>query len=151
MTPFLKSNPFLSMWLSGANAMAGAARGAWMAEARRQQTAMVAEASRQMMEFWTGGMLRNATRAAPVLTAPVPAPAAAALTAMAPVPAPAAAALTAMARIAAPMPSLVETPKATSQVSSRALASRPASRSTPRLPARKPATVKPAKAKRGAR
>src|SRR5580765_6548028 len=32
-------NPFLSMWLGGANSAAGAARGFWTAEMRRQQKA----------------------------------------------------------------------------------------------------------------
>ncbi|WP_235913946.1 hypothetical protein [Teichococcus coralli] len=38
----------MSMWLSGANAWAGAARSFWTAEAGRQQ----ATATRQMMELW---------------------------------------------------------------------------------------------------
>lgn len=125
-----KSNPFLSLWLSGANAMAGAARGAWMAEARRQQTAMIAEASRQMMEFWSGAMLRATARA-------MPAP---------PVPAPAAEALATMARIGTPAPAPAAPPRGP-QPGSRALAVRPVSRSTPRTAARKPAASKTAKAK----
>lgn len=36
-------NPFMSMWLSAANKAAGTARGMWMAEARRQQTAAAKE------------------------------------------------------------------------------------------------------------
>ena len=36
--PWTKKNPFLSMWLSGANALAGKARIAGKAEAGRQQT-----------------------------------------------------------------------------------------------------------------
>jgi len=47
-------NPFLSMWLSGANAWAGAARGFWAAEFQRQQTAMLNEMTKQMVRFWTG-------------------------------------------------------------------------------------------------
>ena len=34
--PWMKKNPFLSMWLSGANAVAGAARGRIVAEVTRQ-------------------------------------------------------------------------------------------------------------------
>ena len=41
-------NPFLSMWLSGANSAAGAARGFWTAEMRRQQKAMMKEAGRSL-------------------------------------------------------------------------------------------------------
>ncbi len=36
-------NPWMSMWLSAANASAGAARGFWTAQARRQQNAMLKE------------------------------------------------------------------------------------------------------------
>jgi hypothetical protein len=36
--PWTKKNPFLSMWLSGANAMLGSARGRAAAEAKRQVT-----------------------------------------------------------------------------------------------------------------
>ena len=48
------SNPWMSLWLSAANAWAGAARGFWTAEMRRQQTAMFNEMTRQMGRFWTG-------------------------------------------------------------------------------------------------
>jgi hypothetical protein len=37
--PFTKKNPLLSVWLSAANAWAGAARGFAAAEMRRQQKA----------------------------------------------------------------------------------------------------------------
>ena len=39
-------NPWLSLWLSAANSAAGAARGFWTAEMRRQQKAMTAGAGR---------------------------------------------------------------------------------------------------------
>ena len=48
------SNPWLSLWLSAANAWAGAARGFWTAEMHRQQTAMMNEMMRQSARFWTG-------------------------------------------------------------------------------------------------
>jgi hypothetical protein len=54
--PWTKKNPLLSMWLSGANAVAGKARGAATAEAKRQQTGLVREAAR----FWTGAWLADA-------------------------------------------------------------------------------------------
>jgi hypothetical protein len=41
-------NPWLSMWLSGANSAAGAARGFWTAEMRRQQKAVMKEAGRSL-------------------------------------------------------------------------------------------------------
>jgi hypothetical protein len=37
--PLTKKNPFLSLWLSAANAWAGAARGAMTAAAKRQMAA----------------------------------------------------------------------------------------------------------------
>jgi hypothetical protein len=48
------SSPWMSLWLSAANAWAGTARGLWTAEMRRQQTALLNEISRQMVRFWTG-------------------------------------------------------------------------------------------------
>ena len=51
------SNPWLSLWLSAANSWAGAARGFWMAEVHRQQTALANEILRQMMRFWTQGWM----------------------------------------------------------------------------------------------
>jgi hypothetical protein len=48
----LMSNPWLSLWLSGANTWASAIRGFWTAELRRQQTAMANEMVRQMTNFW---------------------------------------------------------------------------------------------------
>ncbi len=41
-------NPFMSMWLSAANRAAGPVRGFWTAEAKRQQSAMVREATKAM-------------------------------------------------------------------------------------------------------
>jgi hypothetical protein len=40
-----KKNPLMSMWLSGVNAWASAARGLWTAELHRQQTVMMKEAT----------------------------------------------------------------------------------------------------------
>jgi hypothetical protein len=54
--PWTKKNPLLSMWLSGANALAGKARGAGAAEAKRQQASLVKEATR----FWSGAWLTDA-------------------------------------------------------------------------------------------
>ena len=45
-------NPWMSPWLSAANSWAGAARGFWTAELRRQQTAITNEMVRQMTDFW---------------------------------------------------------------------------------------------------
>lgn len=42
--PWLKKNPFMSMWLSTANRVAGSLRGQAAAQASRQVKAVVAEA-----------------------------------------------------------------------------------------------------------
>jgi hypothetical protein len=51
--PWTKKNPLLSMWLSGANAVAGKARSAGAAGAKRQQTGL----TKQVASFWSGGLL----------------------------------------------------------------------------------------------
>jgi hypothetical protein len=43
--PWLKKNPFMSMWLSTANRVAGSLRGHATAQVKRQMNAAVAEAS----------------------------------------------------------------------------------------------------------
>lgn len=48
-----KKNPLLSMFLSGANAASGKARGLWMQQARRNQTTAVKQAVRSWVELWT--------------------------------------------------------------------------------------------------
>lgn len=50
-------NPFVSAWLSGANMWAGAARSFWTAEMRRQQTAAMNEAAKQVTRFWSGAWM----------------------------------------------------------------------------------------------
>ncbi|HYD93901.1 MAG TPA: hypothetical protein VEC01_01150 [Noviherbaspirillum sp.] len=52
--PWLKKNPLLSMWLSGANAVAGAARGRITAESKRQASTMMTKGMKQAAAFWTG-------------------------------------------------------------------------------------------------
>jgi hypothetical protein len=47
-------NPWMSLWLSGANAWMGAMRGFWTAEMHRQQTAMMNEAAKRMARMMTG-------------------------------------------------------------------------------------------------
>ncbi len=54
--PWLKKNPFMSMWLSGAYKVAGAARGLAAAaverEATRSSKDAAAEGTKQVLEFW---------------------------------------------------------------------------------------------------
>jgi len=51
--PWTKKNPFLSMWLSGANAVAGKARGQAKAAATKQQAAVTKQATRFWMDAWS--------------------------------------------------------------------------------------------------
>jgi hypothetical protein len=51
--PWTKKNPFMSMWLSSANKVMGAARGQASAAAKRQLALTQAEATRQVIDFWT--------------------------------------------------------------------------------------------------
>jgi hypothetical protein len=54
--PWIKKNPFLSMWLSSANAVGGAARSQASAAVRREATkasrSATREASAQIVDFW---------------------------------------------------------------------------------------------------
>jgi hypothetical protein len=52
--PWLKKNPFMSMWLSGANSVANTARVRIAAEAKRQTTAAVTKATGDMFAAWPG-------------------------------------------------------------------------------------------------
>jgi hypothetical protein len=52
--PWIKKNPFMSMWLTAANRAAGSARGQATSAARKQVAAAQAEAARQIVEFWSG-------------------------------------------------------------------------------------------------
>ncbi|SNT24748.1 hypothetical protein SAMN06265795_11917 [Noviherbaspirillum humi] len=56
--PWTKKNPFLSMWLSGANAVAGAGRSRAKAGAKRAGQAAIAEGVKQAADFWTGAWLQ---------------------------------------------------------------------------------------------
>lgn len=58
--PWLKKNPFMSMWLSGANKVASSARGRISAEARRQSTKAVNQATSDMFSIWTDAMTKPA-------------------------------------------------------------------------------------------
>lgn len=52
--PWLKKNPFMSMWLSAANEVVGAARSQVSAEAKRQLNASVAKATDDNLKRWLG-------------------------------------------------------------------------------------------------
>ena len=54
--PWTKKNPLMSMWLSGANALAGYASSRVTAEAKRQAATAVTKSSKQMVSFWSGAL-----------------------------------------------------------------------------------------------
>jgi hypothetical protein len=54
--PWTKKNPAMSLFLSGANAWAGAARGAWMREARRQQAQAMESGRKLTAAFWASAL-----------------------------------------------------------------------------------------------
>lgn len=54
--PWLKKNPFMSMWLSGANRVAGSVRGQAAAAAKRESAAVARQAGNEWMKLWTGAL-----------------------------------------------------------------------------------------------
>ncbi|MEO9101471.1 MAG: hypothetical protein ABI212_05945 [Burkholderiaceae bacterium] len=51
--PWTKKNPFMSMWLSGANAVMGRARGQATAAAQRETKAATTRGIGSVLNFWT--------------------------------------------------------------------------------------------------
>ncbi|NWF45567.1 hypothetical protein F3K02_09955 [Hydrogenophaga sp. D2P1] len=62
--PWLKKNPFMSMWLSTANSVAGSMRGQATAEAKRQVNAAIAEAARENLKVWNAAVKPAAAKPA---------------------------------------------------------------------------------------
>jgi hypothetical protein len=60
--PWTKKNPFLSMWLSGANAVLGSARSRAIAERKRQTATMMTKGTKQMASFWTSVLTPSSTK-----------------------------------------------------------------------------------------
>jgi hypothetical protein len=60
--PWNKKNPLMSTWLSGANAVIGAARSRATVHTKRQAAIMMAEGGRQIIRFWTGALGPPPTR-----------------------------------------------------------------------------------------
>lgn len=52
--PMTTKNPFMSVWLSSANKVMGSARGQATAAAKRQAATMQADATKQILDFWSG-------------------------------------------------------------------------------------------------
>ena len=63
--PWLKRNPFMSMWLSGANRIAGTMRGQATAQARHQITAAVTKATNDNLKAMFGGTTSVSPKAKP--------------------------------------------------------------------------------------
>jgi len=51
--PWLKKNPFMSVWLSTANRMAGSLRGQATALAKRQVKTALTEATNENIKLWS--------------------------------------------------------------------------------------------------
>jgi hypothetical protein len=51
--PWLKKNPFMSLWLSTANRMGGSLRGQATAQIKRQVKSAVTEATNENIRLWT--------------------------------------------------------------------------------------------------
>jgi hypothetical protein len=60
--PWIKKNPLMSVWLSGANAVMGSARSRATAAGKRQAAAIMAEGTKQMVRFWTRGLMASPPR-----------------------------------------------------------------------------------------
>ena len=57
-----KKNPFLSMWLSGANAVASSMRAHATAEGKRQAQLMAREGVKQVVNFWSDLLITQSFR-----------------------------------------------------------------------------------------
>jgi hypothetical protein len=67
-----KKNPLMSLWMSAANSAAGHARGLWMTEMQRQQSLMMQEFTKQMIDFWSGAWGARMVSAGREAAAPQP-------------------------------------------------------------------------------
>jgi len=60
--PWLKKNPLTSMWMSGANAVMGAARSRASAEGKRQAATMMSHGTKQVSRFWIDALMPSARK-----------------------------------------------------------------------------------------
>ena len=60
--PWLKKNPFMSLWLSAANRAAGTLRGQATAGAKRQVKAAVTAATDENFKRWSAAMVPPAAK-----------------------------------------------------------------------------------------
>jgi hypothetical protein len=64
--PWLKKNPFMSMWLSAANRTAGSLRGRATAQAKRQVNAAVTKATTENLKAWSAAASPSAAKKRPI-------------------------------------------------------------------------------------
>ena len=62
--PWLKKNPFMSMWLSSANRIAGSLRGQATAEVKRQVRGAATEATNENIKLWSAVVTAPAAKKA---------------------------------------------------------------------------------------
>ena len=60
--PWLKKNPFMSMWLSTANRMAGSIRGQATAQVKRRVKAAATEATNENIKLWSAAVTGPAAK-----------------------------------------------------------------------------------------
>jgi hypothetical protein len=60
--PWTTKNPFMSIWLSSANKVAGSARGHATAAVKREAASIQTQAAKQVLDFWTGKTAATPTR-----------------------------------------------------------------------------------------
>jgi hypothetical protein len=61
-SPWTKKNPWMSMYLSGANAVAGAMRGRISSAIKRQATTSLTRTTKQLADAWTDVFLAPSTK-----------------------------------------------------------------------------------------
>ncbi|RQP22704.1 hypothetical protein [Piscinibacter terrae] len=55
--PWLKKNPFMSMWLSSVNAAAGSMRGHALGQAKRQASTAMTQGANNIFEAWAAALV----------------------------------------------------------------------------------------------
>jgi len=60
--PWLKKNPLMSMWMSGANTLMGVARSRATAEGKRQAASMMSQGTKEMTRFWTNVLMPSSRK-----------------------------------------------------------------------------------------
>jgi hypothetical protein len=60
--PWLKKNPFMSMWLSGANAVGGTLSSRAKGQVKRQAASAMTQASNDVVRAWTAALTGSAVK-----------------------------------------------------------------------------------------